>query len=102
PEKGVDNPERVNETVSENAGPQAATGNHVSWSEDQSRNAGIDHTRGAFVIVPVSRQDRTEHYPNPISRCQSPPKITSTCQEISAVRRLFGKSGKRPHQQQSK
>jgi len=48
-EKGVDNPEHVNESVSQNAGPQVATGEHVSGSQDQSCSAGIDHTGCAFV-----------------------------------------------------
>src|SRR6266481_615017 len=65
-EKGVDNPECVNESVSQNAGPKVATREHVSCSQDQSCNAGIDHTRCAFVIMPVPKQDRNEHNPEPL------------------------------------
>src|SRR5262245_39941598 len=67
-EKGVDNSERVNESVSENAGPKVATCKHVSGSQDQSRYPGIDHTRYAFVIMPIAKQDRNEHDPDPIGR----------------------------------
>src|SRR4029453_1232732 len=100
-EKGVDNSERVNESVSQNAGPKVATGEHVSGSQDQSRNAGINHARCTFVIMPVSKQDRNEHNPDPISRYGSPSNVSCTRQEISSVRDLLAKSGKRPDQQQT-
>ena len=100
-EKGVDNPEGVNESVSQNAGPKVATGDHVRSSQDQSCNAGIDHTSRTFVIMPVTKQDRNEHNPDPISRYRSASNISCTRQEISAVRDLFAERGKRPHQQQS-
>src|SRR5215471_7132558 len=64
-EKGVDNSERVNESVSENAGLKVTTGKHVSDSQDQSCHARIDHTRYVFVIMPVEKHDRNEHDPDP-------------------------------------
>src|SRR4029078_7846490 len=82
-EKGVENPERVNESVSENAGPEVATGKHVSGTQDHSCHAGIDHSRCAFVIMSISEQDRNQHDPNPISGNGSPSNVSRSCQQIS-------------------
>ena len=63
-EKGVEDGERVNESVSQNAGPEISIRHHVRRSQDQAGNSGIDYPSRTFVIMSVTKENRHEYIPS--------------------------------------
>jgi len=65
--KGVDDGERVNESVSQNAGPEISIAAMYAAPKIKKGNSGINYSSRTFIIMAVTKQNRHEHNPKPVS-----------------------------------
>lgn len=93
---------RIAGSMKDDRHPQIAAGCEISYHRNESGEGNIDNSCNALVTVTQAEQRRAKVCGNDPAGSSAAKKISNTIEQISPVRHLLPKSGKRPGDPQPK